>query len=62
LVGQRQRVEHEDDNRQPRDEENRVVNVQSERPDLRFDIVLTDLVIGLNDIRRPLGRRNTLIC
>jgi hypothetical protein len=30
------------------------VNIQPERPDLGFNIVLTDLVIGLDDLGRPL--------
>ena len=33
------------------DGENRIVDVEAERSDLRRDIVLADLVIGFDDVR-----------
>src|SRR5690606_19184004 len=37
------------------------MNVEGERPNLPLDIVPTDLVVSLDDIRRPLGVGNASI-
>src|SRR6056297_194930 len=56
LIGQCERVEYEQHHRETRDEEDRVMDIKAERTDPRYDIVLTDLVIGLDEIHVPLGR------
>ena len=48
LLWQGEREEHEDDDRQARYHEHRVVDVEAERPDARLDVVLPDLVGGLD--------------
>ena len=50
LFRQQQRIQHENHDGRARDDENRVVDVQTEGSDFRFKVVLTDLVIGLDDI------------
>ena len=56
LLRGQQRVDHKGHHRKPRDQKDRVVNVQTEGADLRYDIVLSDLVIGINEIGRAFWR------
>ena len=47
----------EGNDRQPRDGEDGIVDVEAERPDLPGDVVLTDLVLGFDEIGRSVRCR-----
>ena len=61
LHRQRQREEDEGDDGKAGDHENRIVDVEPERPDRTFDIVLTDLVLGLDGVLELLRVRPVLL-
>ena len=61
LFRQREGVKDKSDDRQPGNQENRVVNVQTERTDLRFNVVLPDFVIGIDQVRDAFRLRYALI-
>ena len=54
LLWQCNGVKDEDHHSDPRNQKDRVVNIQPERPDLPLDIVLTDFIISIDDIRLAL--------
>ncbi len=60
LFWQRQRIEDKGHDDAAGNQKHGIVDVQSERSETRFDIVLTDLVVGLDDIRRAFRLRDTL--
>ena len=60
LFRQRQRVKDEGHDGQRRDQKDRVVNVEAERPQIAFKVVLTDRVIGIDDVCVPFRQGNAL--
>ena len=60
FVLKRQGQDHKGHDRQPRDQKDGVVDIEPERPDGAFDIVLTDLVFGLDHIRSTLRLRKVV--
>ena len=56
LVLEGQRQHHESDDHQTGDQEYRIVDVQSEGTQVGLDVVLADLVVGLDDLAGALRR------